>query len=113
MIAAMLGFGRSHRELAAEEVARIGRTYHAWRGEKDAGDYADVPGFCKSATTEEIGTHGHELTPGRYVGAEDVEDNGEPFEEKMKRLAAKLEEQFTDGEQLEQQIRANMRGPLS
>ncbi len=79
---------RTHRELTDEDIARIANTYHAWRGEKDAGEYADVPGFCKSATLEEIRKHGHVLTPGRYVGAPEQEDDGEPFEEKMKRLVA-------------------------
>ena len=60
---------RTHRELSDEEIARIAATYHAWRGEQDAGEYADIPGFCKSATTEEIASHGYVLTPGRYVGA--------------------------------------------
>ena len=75
--------------MSDEEIARIAGAYHAWRGEKDAGAYADVPGFCKAATLEEIAAHGFVLTPGRYVGAEDVEDDGEPFEEKMGRLAGK------------------------
>ncbi len=61
---------RTHRELAPEEIARLAGTYHAWRGEKDAGAYEDVPGFCKSAPLDEIRKHGHVLTPGRYVGAE-------------------------------------------
>ena len=74
---------RIHRELTDDDIARIAGTYHAWRGDKDAGEYADVPGFCKRATLEEIRKHGHVLTPGRYVGAEEVEDDGEPFEEKM------------------------------
>jgi type I restriction enzyme M protein len=79
---------RTHREFTDAEIARIARSYHAWRGEKDAGDYADVPGFCKSATLEDIRKHGHVLTPGRYVGAEAQADDGEPFEEKMRRLTA-------------------------
>ncbi len=79
---------RTHRELTDEDIARIAGTYHAWRGDKDAGEYADVPGFCKAATLDDIRKHGHVLTPGRYVGAEAAEDDGEPFEEKMKRLAA-------------------------
>jgi type I restriction enzyme M protein len=73
---------RTHRELTDEDIARIANTYHAWRGEQEAGEYVDVPGFCKSATLEEIHKHSHVLTPGRYVGAEAQEDDGEPFEKK-------------------------------
>jgi type I restriction enzyme M protein len=100
---------RTHRELTDEEIARIARTYHAWRGEKDAGEHADVPGFCKSATLEEIRAHGHVLTPGRYVGAEAQADDGEPFEIKMKRLVATLEEQCAEGARLDEEIRRNLR----
>lgn len=100
---------RTHRELTNEEVTRIANTYHAWRGEKNAGKYEDIPGFCKSATLEDIRKHGHVLTPGRYVGAEAVEDDGEPFEEKMKRLVATLKEQFVESAKLEQAIRKNLR----
>lgn len=99
---------RTHRELSDEEIARVAGTYHAWRGDADAGEYTDIPGFCKSATTEEIASHGFVLTPGRYVGAEDVEDDDEPFEEQMQRLVATLEEQFAHGEQLEAIIRENL-----
>jgi type I restriction enzyme M protein len=99
---------RVHRELADAEIARIAGTYHAWRGDPDAGAYADVPGFCKSATLEEIRTHGHILTPGRYVGAEVEEDNGEPFEEKMKRLVAQLREQQAEAVRLDAAIAANL-----
>ena len=67
---------RIHRELSDEEIARISTTYHAWRREKDAGKYADVPGFCKSATSVDIASHGFVVTPGRYVGAEIGEDDG-------------------------------------
>jgi type I restriction enzyme M protein len=81
---------RTHRDLTDADIARIARTYHAWRGEKDVGEYADVPGFCKSAPLEEVRKHGHVLTPGRYIVAEAMEDDGEPFEEKMKRLTATL-----------------------
>ncbi|WP_047865027.1 class I SAM-dependent DNA methyltransferase [Rubrobacter aplysinae] len=105
---------RTHRRLASEDVARISDAYHAWRGEPDtierAGEYSDVPGFCKSATLEEIRGHGHVLTPGRYVGAEAAEDDGEPFEEKMQRLTTTLGEQFAESERLEKEIRTNLRG---
>lgn len=99
---------RTHRELSDEEIQRIGKTYHAWRGEKEVGKYEDIPGFCKSATFEEIHSHGHVLTPGRYVGAEEVEDDGEPFEEKMKRLTAQLYEQFAESDKLEAAIKKNL-----
>jgi type I restriction enzyme M protein len=100
---------RTHRELTDEDIARIARTYHAWRGETDAGEYADVPGFCKSATLEEIRKHGHVLTPGRYVGAEAQEDDGEPFEEKMRRLAATLRQQSAEAAKLDAAIAANLK----
>jgi len=100
---------RTHRELTDEDIARIAGTYHAWRGEKDAGEYADVPGFCKSATLEEVRKHGHVLTPGRYVGAEAVEDDGEPFDEKMKRLVAQLREQQAEAAKLDAAIAENLR----
>jgi type I restriction enzyme M protein len=96
--------------LTETDIAKIVSTYHAWRGDKGAGKYADVPGFCKSATAAEIATHGHVLTPGRYVGAEDVEDDGEPFEEKMPRLVAELNAQFAESAKLESAIRANLKG---
>lgn len=100
---------RTHRELSDEEINRIAGTYHAWRGEKDTDEYVDVPGFCKSATKEEIAAHGYVLTPGRYVGAEAAEDDGEPFDEKMQRLTAKLDEQFGNSAKLEKVIRDNLR----
>jgi type I restriction enzyme M protein len=72
--------------------------------------YVDIPGFCKSATTAEIAAHGHVLTPGRYVGAEEVEDDGDPFEEKMPRLVAELHAQFAESARLETAIRKNLQG---
>jgi len=101
---------RVHRDLSEEEVARIAQTYHAWRGEEGAGEYEDVPGFCKSASLEEIEKQGCVLTPGRYVGAEEVEDDGEPFEEKMARLTKELEAEFAESARLEAEIRENLRG---
>ncbi|MGH8228585.1 MAG: N-6 DNA methylase, partial [Steroidobacteraceae bacterium] len=100
---------RTHRELTDEDVARIVNTYHAWRGEKGVGEYADVAGFCKSAPLEEMRKHGHVLTPGRYVGAEAQEDDGEPFEEKMKRLTALLREQQAEAAKLDAAISANLK----
>jgi type I restriction enzyme M protein len=100
---------RTHRELTDEDIARIADTYHAWRGEKDAGAYADVPSFCRSAPLEEVRKHGHVLTPGRYVGAEAVEDDGEPFDEKMKRLTATLREQQAEAAKLDSAIDANLK----
>jgi type I restriction enzyme M protein len=100
---------RTHRELTGEEIARIARMYHAWRGEKSAGKYEDIPGFCKSATIEEIRKHGHVLTPGRYVGAQAQEDDGEPFEEKMRRLTATLREQQAEAAKLDGAIAANLK----
>ena len=100
---------RTHRELTDEDVARIANTYHAWRGEKEAGEYADVPGFCKSAALDEVRKHGHVLTPGRYVGAEAQEDDGEPFEEKMRRLTATLRDQQAEAAKLDAAIAANLK----
>jgi type I restriction enzyme M protein len=101
---------RVHRELSDDHIGKIAGIYHAWRGEKDAGKYKDVAGFCKSATTDEIASHGFILTPGRYVGAEEQEDDGEPFEDKMKRLTATLREQFQESAKLEEAIRTNLKG---
>ena len=104
---------RVHRELTEADLEKIVFTYHGWRG--DAGsaaprEYLDLPGFCKSATTAEIAAHGHVLTPGRYVGAEAVEDDGEPFEEKMARLVAQLQAEFAESAKLERAIRVNLKG---
>ncbi len=100
---------RTHRDLADEDISRIAKTYHAWRGEKGAGKYEDMPGFCKSATLEEIKGHDFVLTPGRFVGAEEAPDDGEPFDEKMKRLTAQLKDQFAESSKLEQAIRDNLK----
>jgi type I restriction enzyme M protein len=114
---------RTHRELTDEEIACIANTYHAWRGTsslplppgegggegKGTFEYQDIPGFCKSVTLEEIRKHGHVLTPGRYVGAEAQEDDGEPLAEKMARLNKTLEDQFAESARLERMIRENLR----
>jgi len=100
---------RTHRELTEDDLGKIAGTYHSWRGDKGAGKYEDVPGFCKSATLDDIRKHGHVLTPGRYVGAEAAEDDGEPFEEKMKRLTATLREQQAQAAKLDAVIATNLK----
>lgn len=100
---------RSHRELTEEDINRIANAYHAWCGDSGYGKYEDVKGFCKSATLNDIASRGFVLTPGRYIGAEDIEDDGEPFEEKMKRLTSQLNEQFKESARLEKDIRENLR----
>ena len=97
---------RTQRELAKKDIDRIADTYRAWRSGED---YDDVPGFCKGATLEEISRHSHILTPGRYVGAEPQEDDGEPFEDKMKRLVAQWQEQQAEARRLDTAIDANLK----
>lgn len=101
---------RVHRDLTDEEIQRLADMYHAWRGDKGAGDYTDIPGFCYAAKKEEIAEHGYVLTPGRYVGAEAAEEDDEPFEEKMQRLVGELHEQFAESAKLEKAIQANLEG---
>ncbi|MBA2775767.1 MAG: N-6 DNA methylase, partial [Chloroflexia bacterium] len=97
---------RTHRVLSDDDIATITGTYHAWRG--DGGEYEDVPGFCKTTPLEEVRAHGHVLTPGRYVGAAAMQDDGEPFGEKMDRLTNKLEAQFEKSASLEAMISENL-----
>jgi len=118
---------RVHRELTQDDIAKIADTYHAWRGDPVGADlrvrpdhvrptrgdtqvapYADIPGFCKSAALDEIRANNHILTPGRYVGAAEVEDDGEPFEDKMERLATALREQMARAAQLDRAIWTNL-----
>ena len=101
---------RTRRELADADIRKIADTYHAWRGEKEAGKYEDVPGFCKSASLEEIRQHGHVLTPGRYVGAQATEEDGEAFEDKMRRLSDQWREQQKEAVRLDAVITANLKG---
>ncbi len=100
---------RIHRELSDDDVAKIAGTYHAWRGDKGAGTYADVPGFCKATKLEYIRKHGHVLTPGRYVGSDYVDDDAEPFEDKMKRLATALQSQTAQAVKLDAAIVTNLK----
>lgn len=105
---------RVQAELDDEAIARIADTVAAWRGEVEEGatvtEYADQPGFCRSVPLAEITQHGHVLTPGRYVGAEEVEDDDEAFAEKMQKLTAKLGEQMSKGAELDALIRQKLGG---
>ena len=100
---------RTHRELTDKDITRIADTYHAWRTGEDDEDYADVPGFCKSTSLDEVRKHGYVLTPGRYVGVEPQKEDGEPFEDKMKRLVAELREQQAEGARLDAAIGENLK----
>ncbi|MFH1314389.1 MAG: class I SAM-dependent DNA methyltransferase [Candidatus Eisenbacteria bacterium] len=101
---------RTHRELTEEDIARIAGTYHAWRGKQWKRKYKDRPGFCKSASIDDIREHSHVLTPGRYVGVEPAEEDDEPFDEKMRRLTGQLADQFKESRKLEKAIRRNLKG---
>ncbi len=101
---------RVHRELGEEEIDRIAGTYRAWRGPGFKDAYRDMAGFCKSVSLEEIKGQGYVLTPGRYVGAEEVEEDGVPFAEKMAGLTAQLLEQFEKSRELEAAIKRNLEG---
>lgn len=123
--ARQLGFMKDRvlRDFTPADLEKISGTFRAWKRGTDSSDlnlqlststgpsaYADVPGFCKSATLAEIAAHGHVLTPGRYVGAEDVADDGEPFDDKMQKLVTELNAQFAESAKLEQAIKANLEG---
>ena len=99
---------RTRRDLSKEDIERVSKTYLAWRGEPNADDYADIPGFCKSAPLEEIRRHGHVLTPGRYVGIEPQPEDAEPFPEKMARLASQWREQQAEARRLDAAIEENL-----
>jgi type I restriction enzyme M protein len=99
---------RVHRELIDSDVAKIAGTYHAWRGDVSSNQYADVPGFCKGVTLGDIRKNGHVLTPGRYVGSRAAEDDGEPFESRMRRLAGTLREHQAEAAILDARIAANL-----
>lgn len=101
---------RVQAELSDEVIDRIGTTVAAWRGEPEAGEYQDIPGYCRSVPLTEIAQHGHVLTPGRYVGAEEVEDDDEAFADKMQKLTEKLGEQMAKGAELDALIRQKLGG---
>lgn len=97
---------RTHRELTDEEIDRIAGTYHAWR---DGNGYEDVGGFCRVATIEDVRNNGFVLTPGRYVGTEEIDDESSTFEEKMQALVDDLIGQFAESQNLELIIKENLK----
>ena len=123
---------RTHKELTTDDIAEIARTYHAWRGETEAttkttamdggsvgnagaisdptGQYKDIPGFCNAATLDDIKANDYVLTPGRYVGAAELEDDGVPFEQKMAELTQTLYRQMEESEKLDAVIKENLAG---
>lgn len=96
---------RTRREFSDDDIARIAGTYHAWR---EGETYEDIPGFACAAKHDVIAGHGYVLTPGRYVGAEDVEEDGTPFPERFAALQATLEEQFAESARLTEVIRQRL-----
>ena len=100
---------RTHKEFSQEDIAKVADVYHAWKG-TNGQEYADVAGFCKSSTLEEVQKQDYILTPGRYVGLAAEEEDTEPFEEKMERLTTTLSEQFTKSHELEEEIRKALGG---
>jgi type I restriction enzyme M protein len=97
---------RIHRNFSTEEITQIANTYHSWREGKG---YEDIAGFCKLVSLKDIREHDYVLTPGRYVGAEDIEEDDEPFDQKIARLSKVLDEQFAESNILEKQIRENLK----
>ena len=110
-LASLVAGSRKQKEFSEAEIQKIAQAYHNWRGTQwSQGTYEDVPGFCRSVSLEEIAQHGHVLTPGRYVGAEDVEDDDEAFEDKMLALTEKLGSQMIKVENLHAFIRQKLGG---
>ncbi len=97
---------RTVRELSDADIARIADTYHAWRGEPDVDRYEDVPGFCASVTLDSVREHGHVLTPGRYVGSEEADEDSEPLDQKIARLTAEIRDGFVERAILQEAVLA-------
>ena len=97
---------RRLRELSEEDIKKVANTYHNYQNDEN---YENVKGFCYSATTEEIKSNDYVLTPGRYVGVEEAEDDGIPFEEKMKNITSELSRQFEESHKLEEEIKKNLK----
>jgi type I restriction enzyme M protein len=96
---------RTHRDLTDEDVAKIASTYHSWRGEPGSAAYENVLGFCGSATVAEIAAHSFVLTPGRFVGSAEPEDDGEPIDEKIARLTTAVYQAFDESDEVQARVR--------
>ena len=97
---------RIHKELTVDDIAKIADTYHNWKSGSE--NYTDQAGYCKSASLADIKANDYVLTPGRYVGAADIEDDGIAFETKMTELAQTLFAQMKEAEALDKVIRQNL-----
>ena len=100
---------RTLKEFSDEDIQKVAQTYHSWKGTNDK-SYEDIAGFCKIANLEEVKNNEYILTPGRYGGLADVEEDEEPFEQKMERITSELSEQFAKSKELEDQIRKSLEG---
>lgn len=100
---------RTLKEFSQEDIQKIAGIYHAWKGTSET-EYKDEAGLNKVATTKEVRENEYILTPGRYVGLAEVEEDSEPFEQKMERITSELSEQFAKSKELEEQIRKSMEG---
>lgn len=100
---------RTLKELSDDDILKIADTFRSWRGTVDT-EYQDEQGFCKATSTDEVRDNEYILTPGRYVGLSAVEEDDEPFEQKMERITADLSEQFAKSKELEDQIRKSLEG---
>jgi type I restriction enzyme M protein len=96
---------RTTKELSDDDIAKIAETFHGWRGEPGL-TYADAPGYCAGVSTSDIAAHNYVLTPGRYVGSPDVEDDGEPLDQKIERLTREIREGFAQREDLQRRVLA-------
>jgi type I restriction enzyme M protein len=101
---------RTRKELSEADVQRISDIYHAWRGEKSAGNYTDIAGFCKSVPLLDVSKYGYVLSPGRYVGSEYIDESIEDFSLSMEVLIQSLSEQITKDASLDLQIRSKLKG---
>jgi type I restriction enzyme M protein len=106
---------RKLKELSDTDIQKIAETVKNWQlsdgeSESDKDRYKDIAGFCKSASLDEIRKNDYILTPGRYVGLPEEEDDGEPFDEKMACLTGELSELFTEGDRLQQEVKKQLKG---